>query len=97
MNWVSSKPTMVYMDNEPFLNAVTGDRGASNKSKYIMIRLHIIREAYMAGNVEFGHMHTANIPSDSLTKLLALMDKAGYIDGTKPLNLEGKSKNIKMD
>ena len=33
------KSTMVYMDNEPFLNAVTGDKGASNKSKHIMIKL----------------------------------------------------------
>ena len=40
----------------------------TNRSPYPT--LHIIREAYWAGNIEFGHMHTANIPSDGLTKLL---------------------------
>ena len=49
-------PTMIYMDNEPFLNAVAGDEGASNKSKHIMIKLQIIPEAYLAGNLKFGHM-----------------------------------------
>ncbi len=81
------------MDNEPFLNAVTGDKGASNRSKHIMIKLNIIHEAYQAGEIEFAHMSTNNIPSDGLTKLLAFKDydhKAGYIDGTKPLCLEGK-------
>ncbi len=57
------------MDNEPFLNTMTGEKGASNRSKHIMIKLDIINEAYEAGEIEFAHMHTANIPSDSLTKL----------------------------
>ena len=93
LGFSQTKPTMIYMDNEPFLNAVTGDKGASNRSKHIMIKLNIIHEAYQAGEIEFAHMSTNNIPSDGLTKLLAFKDydhKAGYIDGTKPLCLEGK-------
>ena len=42
------------------------------KLLYIMIKLHIIEEAYLAGTIEFGYMHTANIPSDGLTTLFAL-------------------------
>ena len=64
-----------------------------------MIKLNIIHEAYQAGEIEFAHMSTAYIPSDGLTQLLALKDfehKAGYIDGTKPLNLDGKSKNTRV-
>jgi hypothetical protein len=47
----------------------------------------------------YAHMSTANIPSDGLTKLLILKDyvhKAGYTDGTKQLNLDGKSKNTRV-
>jgi hypothetical protein len=58
------------MDNEPFLKAITGDKGASNKSKHVMIKLHVIREAYDAGDIDFSHMKTENIPSEALTKLL---------------------------
>ena len=64
-------PTVIYMDNEPYLKAITGDRGASNKSKHIVIKLHIVREAYDAGHIVFKHMYiTANIPLDGLAKLL---------------------------
>ena len=86
-------PSIIYMDNEPFLNTMTGEKGASNRSKHIMIKLNIITEAYEAGEIEFDHMHTANIPSDGLTKLLAMKEynhKAGFIDGSKSLILDGK-------
>ena len=86
-------PSIIYMDNEPFLNTMTGEKGASNRSKHIMIKLNIITEAYEAGEIEFAHMHTANIPSDGLTKLLAMKEynhKAGFIDGNKSLILDGK-------
>ena len=61
------------MDNEPYLKAITRHKGASNKSKHIMVELHIVLEAYDAGDIEFMfmHMHTANIPSDGLTKVLS--------------------------
>ena len=61
----------------------------------------IARGTYQVGEIEFAHISTAtaNIPSDGLTKLFAVKDyahKAGYIDGTKPLNLDGKSKNTRV-
>ena len=51
LGFTQDKPTMIYMDNEPFLNDVTGERGASNRSKHIMIRLNIIHKAYCTRHV----------------------------------------------
>ena len=62
--------TLIYMDNLPFMNSVVGDKGASVKSKHIMIRLKIINEAYINGDIDFQHMSTSHIPSDMLSKLV---------------------------
>ena len=58
------------MDNLPFINSVIGDKGASVKSKHIMIRLSLINEAYNNGDIDFHYMRTSNIPSDVLSKLV---------------------------
>ena len=63
-------PTMIYMDNLPFMNSVVGEKGASVKSKHIMIRLSLINEAYENGDIDFHHMSTSDIPSDMLGKLV---------------------------
>ena len=63
-------PTMIYMDNMPFINSVVGDKGASVKSKHIMIRLSLINEAYDNGDIDFHYMKTSDIPSDMLSKLV---------------------------
>ena len=54
-------PTMIYMDNLPFINSVVGEQGASVKSKHIMIRLRFINEAYENGDIDFHHMCTSDI------------------------------------
>jgi hypothetical protein len=93
LGFEQTNPTVIYMDNEPYLKAITGDRGASHKSKHIMIKLHIVREAYDAGQIDFKHMLTANIPSDGLTKLLPCQEynhKSAMIDGSSPMIMEGK-------
>jgi hypothetical protein len=89
------QPTMIFMDNEPFLKSITGDKGPSNKSKHIMIKLHITKEAYEAGEIEFAHMDTANIPSDALTKLLAQKEynyKRTFVNGSRPMIMISKLK-----
>ena len=52
---------------QPFMNSAVGDKGASAKSKHIMIRLKIINEAYINGDIDFQHTNTSHIPSDVLT------------------------------
>ena len=97
LGFPQSEPSIIYMDNEPFLKAITGDRGASNRSKHILIKLHIIREAYEAGDVDFQHMATEHIPSDGLTKLLPKQEykhKSEFIDGTTPMVFNSNLKDI---
>ena len=57
------------MDNLPFMNSVVGDKGASVKSKHIIISLSLINETYMNGDIDFKHMSTYT-PSDMLSKLV---------------------------
>ena len=70
LGFVQHHPTLIYMDNLPFMNTVVGDKGASVKSKHIMIRLRLINEAYTNGDIDFKYMSTSHIPSDMLSKLL---------------------------
>ena len=44
------------------MNSVVGDKGASVKSKHIMIRLSLINEAYVNGDIDFEHMSISHIP-----------------------------------
>ena len=62
--------TRIYMDNLPFVKSVVGEKGASIKSKHIMIRLSIINKAYVNGDIDLKHMSTQHIPSDMLSKLV---------------------------
>ena len=76
------------MDNLPFMNSVVGDKGASVKSKHIMIRLKIINEAYINGDIEFQQTSTSHIPSDMLSKLVPAPTHQylrKFINGQTPL------------
>ena len=78
-------PTRIYMNNLPFMNSVVGDKGASVKSKHIMIRLSLINEAYVNGDID---LRTSNIPSDILSKLVPATTHQylrKFIDGQTPL------------
>ena len=61
---------LLYTWTLPFMNSVVGERGASVKSKHIMIRLSLINEAYENGDIDSKDMSTSNIPSDMLSKLV---------------------------
>ena len=81
-------PTMIYMDNMPFINSIVGDKGASVKSKHIMIRLSLINEAYDNGDIDFHYMKTSDIPSDMLSKLVPASTHQHlrkFINGQMPL------------
>ena len=58
------------MDYLPFLNSVVEDKGASVKSKHIIIRLVMINEAYANGDIDLKHMSAIHISSDMLSKLV---------------------------
>ena len=51
--FVQPHPTLIYMDNVPFMNSVVGDKGACVKFKHSMIRLKFINEAYTNGDIDF--------------------------------------------
>ena len=70
LGFVQINPTVIYIDNLLFLDSVVGEKGASIKSKHIMIHLRIINEAYTNGDIDFKHMSTENIPVDMLSKLV---------------------------
>ena len=58
------------LDSLPFMNSVVAGKGASIKSKHTMIRLSIINEAYVDGDIDLKHKSTQHIPSDMLSKLV---------------------------
>ena len=58
------------MDNLPFMNSEVGDKGASVKSKRIMIRLSLINKTYVNGDIDFKHMSISHTPADMLSKLV---------------------------
>ena len=76
------------MDNLPFINSVIGEKGASVKSKHIMIRLSLINEAYDNGDIDFHYMKTSDIPSNMLSKLVPVpthQHLRKFINGQMPL------------
>ena len=76
------------MDNVPFMNSVVGDKGASVKSEHIMIRLSLINEVYINGDIDFKHMSTSHIPSGVLNKLVpapTYQHLRKFLNGQSPL------------
>ena len=63
-----------YMDNLPFMKTITGSRGCSEKSKHILIRMQLMKEAYDRGEINLLHLNTENMVSDILTKSLPRED-----------------------
>jgi len=67
-------PSEFYMDNEPFMKTITGQRGCSSRSKHVLIQWKILKEAYDADKIQMRHLNTVNMVSDILTKPLARED-----------------------
>ena len=44
LGFAQNHPSLMYMDNLPFMNSLVGDKGAFVKSKQIMICLSLIHE-----------------------------------------------------
>ena len=64
-------PAAFYMDNLPFMQTITGNKGMSNKSKHILIRMQVTKEAFQSGKIEMKHLRSENMVADILTKALS--------------------------
>ena len=62
------------MDNEPFINTITGQRGCSDRSKHMLIRYKVLEEAWKFDEIELLHLPTFNMVADILTKPLGPID-----------------------
>ena len=60
-----------YMDNVPYMQTIIGDKGPSPKSKHMLIRLQVLKEAYEEGMIELLHLRSENMVADILTKALS--------------------------
>ena len=45
-------PSKFYMDNEPFIKTITGQRGCSERSKHMLIRYRVLEEAWKFDEIE---------------------------------------------
>jgi len=61
-------PSVLYMDNLPFIKTITGSNGASERAKHILLRFNLIKEAYQQGQIDIEHLNSANMPADIATK-----------------------------
>ena len=65
------EPSEIYMDNQPFLDTITKGKGCSERSKPILIRYNIVKEAWEQDEIDLKHLRSANMVADLLTKNLA--------------------------
>ena len=64
-------PAKFYMDNIPFMKTIKGEKGASHKSKHMLIRLQVTKEAFEDGKISLEHLRSENMVADILTKALS--------------------------
>ena len=91
-------PSKFYMDNEPFMKTILGQRGCSERSKHILIRHKILEEAWKNDEIELLHLATFNMVADILTKPLARTDwerLRKVLLGTSPMVLDDTTNVVK--
>ena len=71
LGFPQDKPTKVCMDNLPFMQTITGSRGCSDRSKWILLRHRVVQEAYARDEIYFEHLGTQHMVADILTKSLS--------------------------
>lgn len=64
-------PSDIYMDNQPFLDTITKGRGCSERSKPILIRYNVVKEAWEQDEIDLKHLKSENMVADLLSKNLA--------------------------
>jgi hypothetical protein len=90
-------PAAFYMDNIPFMQTITGDKGPSGKSKHMLIRLLVTKEAFEDGKIRLVHLRSENMVADILTKALSF-DKWDKLRdpllGRSPIILNSEGDNV---
>jgi len=51
-------PSDIYMDNQPFLDTITKGRGCSERSKPILIRYNVVKEAWEQDEIDLKHLNS---------------------------------------
>ena len=90
-------PASFYMDNIPFMQTIIGNKGLSGKSKHILIRLQMTKEAFDSKQIGLKHLRTENMVSDILTKALAFEQWDHLRDpllGRCPIKLNDENDNL---
>jgi hypothetical protein len=64
------EPSDLYMDNQPFIDTITKGKGCSERSKPILIRYNVVKEAWEHDEIDLKHLDTNNMVADILTKNL---------------------------
>ena len=64
----------LYMDNLPFINSIVKGKGLTERSKHMLVRLNVLKEAFQRGDVDLAHIGTKNMVADILTKALPYED-----------------------
>ena len=69
---LSTNPAKFYTDNIPFVQTIRWEKGgaSSNKSKHMLIRLQVTKEAFEDGKITLNHLRSENMVADLLTKAL---------------------------
>ena len=67
-------PSKFFMDNEPFINTITGQCGCSDRPKHMLIRYKVLEEAWKFDEIELLNLPTFNMVADILTKALGPID-----------------------
>jgi hypothetical protein len=74
LHCIQYKPADFLMDNKPFMQTITGEKGASVLSKHITIRMKLLKQAYDGGEINLLKLSTTNMVADILTKGLGPID-----------------------
>ena len=51
-------PSDIYMDNQPFLDTITKERGCSERSKPVLIRYNVVKEAWEQDEIDLKHLNS---------------------------------------
>jgi hypothetical protein len=64
------EPSDLYIDNQSFTDIITKGKGCSERSKPILIRYNVVKEAWEQDEIDLKHLDTKNMVADILTKNL---------------------------
>ena len=92
-------PSEFYMDNEPFMKTILGQRGCSERSKHILVIHKVLEEAWKNDEIKLLHLDTFKMVADILTKPLPRADwerLRKVLLGTAPMVLDGTTPVVKL-